>query len=125
MSDPLIGRKTDGTFQPGNPGGGRPKMPDELKKAFQARTQDALNVLVEVMMGGDRNGDRIKAADSILDRAWGKPAQTIDGSLNTGVRVIDTAKLPKEQRDALAMLAVSNMGLEGAETEQDLEDDQP
>lgn len=123
MSDPLIGRKSDGTFGQGNPGGGRPKMPDELKKAFQARTQDALNVLVEVMMEGDKNSDRIKAADSILDRAWGKAVQAIDGSLNTGVRVIDTAKLPKEQRDALAMLAISNMGLEGAE--QELEDDQP
>ena len=134
MSDVAINEESTGGitgkgFKPGQSGNplGRARMPEELKKAFQARSQDALNTLVDVMINGDKNADRIKASDSILDRAWGKPAQTIDGSLNTGVRVIDTAKLPKEQRDALAMLAVSNMGLEGADQglESDLEDDQP
>lgn len=94
----------------GNPGG-RPKMPEELKKAFQDRTQDALNTLVDVMTNSDRGNERVKAAEVILDRAWGKPTQAIDANVTDNTKKIDTSKLTKEQREALAQVAVLNMNL--------------
>lgn len=99
-------------FLPGNTGGGRPKMPEEMKIAFREHSQTALDTLVEIMQTGDKNSDRVRASEVILDRAWGKAAQTINAEVNTGVRVIDTSKLPKEQVEALALLAVSNMELD-------------
>ena len=99
-------------FQPGNSGGGRPKMPEEMKLAFREHSQTALNTLVDIMTNGDKNSDRVKASEVILDRAWGKAAQTINADINTGIKVLDTSKLSKEQVEAIALLAVSNMDID-------------
>lgn len=59
----------------GNPGG-RPKFPQEIKKHARAFTEEAINVLVEVMTNPKTSpAARVSAANAILDRAWGKPAQ--------------------------------------------------
>jgi hypothetical protein len=67
--------------QPGqalNPGG-RPKLPAEVREAAMARTVRAIEVLDEVMNDVTApHGARITAAEKILDRALGKPAQTVD-----------------------------------------------
>src|SRR5829696_6473358 len=67
--------------QPGqalNPGG-RPKLPAEVREAAMARTVRAIEVLDEVMNDVSApHGARITAAEKILDRALGKPAQTVD-----------------------------------------------
>lgn len=110
MSDPLNGKKLDGTFAPGWKGGGRPKMPEELKKAFQDRTKDALDTLVDVMKNSDRGSDRVKAAEAILDRSWGRPVQQIDANVNDGSTVIDTSKLSSEKLAVLAELAIESLG---------------
>ena len=65
-------------FKPGESGNpsGRPKMPPELIQAFRDRTQDALNTLVEIMNDKEgRGSERVKAAEVIIDRAWGKAIQ--------------------------------------------------
>jgi hypothetical protein len=82
MGDPSIGRKTDGTFGKGNPGGGRPKMPDDLKEAFKAAAPEALATLLNVMRNGDKGSDRVKASEAILDRGYGKPVQSIEAEVS-------------------------------------------
>lgn len=55
-------------------GAGRPKgsrtPQSELRTAAQTHTQDALNVLVEIM-NDDRHAQRVKAAQIILERGHG------------------------------------------------------
>lgn len=74
-------RTDDGRFasgHSGNPGGQR-RMPAELREAFQDKTQAALDVLVAVMQDKKAKGaDRVHAAKVILDRAWGRPAQSVE-----------------------------------------------
>ena len=57
---------------------GRPKMPPEFRKAALEKSSTALEVLEQVML--DRRAPaaaRVAAANSILDRAFGKPEQAI------------------------------------------------
>ena len=51
-------------------------MPDELKAAMQALSDKAVKVLEEAMDGDDLR-TRILAANAVLDRGYGKPAQTM------------------------------------------------
>jgi hypothetical protein len=67
--------------QPGqvlNPGG-RPKIPAEVREAAMALTPKAIETLGKIME--DERvppGVRVTACERILDRALGKPAQTVD-----------------------------------------------
>lgn len=64
--------------QSGNPGG-RPRVPEEVKEAFRAASGDACRVLCEIVNDfSAKDSDRIRAAEVILDRAWGKPVQAVD-----------------------------------------------
>jgi DNA-binding transcriptional MerR regulator len=57
---------------------GRPKTPEDVKLAFRAHTKEALEVLVRIMQDEEQKAsDRLKAAEAILDRGWGKPYQAI------------------------------------------------
>jgi hypothetical protein len=61
-----------------NPGG-RPKVPVEAREAALALTPAAIRTLGEIMQ--DKKAPpatRVTAADKILDRALGRPAQTVD-----------------------------------------------
>jgi hypothetical protein len=68
-------------WQPGiapNPGG-RPKIPAEVREAAMALTPKAIETLGKIME--DERvppGVRVTACERILDRALGKPAQTVD-----------------------------------------------
>ena len=67
-------------WQPGqsaNPGG-RPSIPEEVKAALQAATPAAVATLVEIMTGGKSEDTRVKAANIILDRVYGKAAAQVD-----------------------------------------------
>lgn len=99
-------------FKPGQSGNpnGRPKMPPELIKAFRDRTQDALNTLVEIMNDKDgRGSERVKAAEVVLDRAWGKPIQAVDASVTSDIRMVDTSNLTPDQKAVLAEVALASM----------------
>jgi hypothetical protein len=65
--------------QSGNPHG-RPKIPAEIREIARAASPDALQALMDVMKDSKApHAARVSAADKILDRAWGKAAQPIDG----------------------------------------------
>ena len=68
-------------FQPGQSGnpGGRPKGEAKVREAARVHTEVAIGVLVSAMDDPDARV-RIKAAEVILDRGWGKAAQPIGGS---------------------------------------------
>lgn len=80
-------------IQPGevrNPmGAGANVMSRELKRAFREKTLDALNTLYEVMMNKHaRPFDRVRAAESILDRAWGRPKESVDIDISGGTAIV-------------------------------------
>lgn len=56
---------------------GRRKKP--LPEEFRQAGQEALDILLAVMRDDTaRNADRIKCAEIILDRGYGKPRQSVD-----------------------------------------------
>ena len=65
----------------GNPGG-RPKIPQHVKELAQAKTEDAVLTLIEIMGDGKQPAAaRVSAANSLLDRGYGKPAQQIEAKV--------------------------------------------
>ena len=104
MAEPLIGDNSapaeeqgpaqdpkTGRFLPGNKGGGRTKMPEELRKDFRKLSPKALKVLKSILLDDEaRQADRIKAAEIILDRGYGKPPQAVSVSPGdeTGLGVV-------------------------------------
>lgn len=65
--------------QSGNPGG-RPKQDGRVRELAQQQTELAINTLVEICEN-KKNGAsaRCAAAQALLDRGWGRPAQAIIG----------------------------------------------
>ena len=80
-----IKRDSAGHFAPGvsaNPGG-KAKVPDEIKTALRAASPEAVALLVHVMNDPrEKTAYRLEAAKTILDRAYGKPVQAQDISLD-------------------------------------------
>lgn len=68
-----------GTFAPGKSGnpGGRPKENAEVKALAREYGAEAIAKLVEIMRGENVPLARA-AADSLLDRGFGKPSQSVD-----------------------------------------------
>lgn len=91
-----LGGATGKGFVPGKSGNpsGRPKMPEELREAFRAHAPIALKTLVDVMTTGEKDSDRVKASEIILDRGYGKASQPIDATLEGAIQVINVG-LPK------------------------------
>lgn len=70
----------------GNPSG-RPSIPEEVKEALKAATPAAVATLVEIMTSGKSEDTRVKAANIILERVYGKATQAVD------VRVTDVGAM--------------------------------
>lgn len=65
----------------GNPSG-RPKMDDETKAILKAAAPDAARLLVEMLNSPATNEKtRLQAAQTVLDRVYGKATQPIEGSV--------------------------------------------
>ena len=60
----------------GNPGG-RPKLPAEIREMFQTKAPEAFEVLCKHLHASDPRVC-VSAATQILDRAYGRPVQSID-----------------------------------------------
>lgn len=60
-----------------NPGG-RPSIPEDVKAALKAATPAAVATLVEIMTQGKSEDTRVKAANIILERVYGKAAAQVN-----------------------------------------------
>lgn len=70
--------------QSGNPGG-RPKLVGKVRELAQQKGEDALRLLIQIMENpGEPTETRIKAAEKILDRGFGRPAQAVTGEDGEG-----------------------------------------
>ena len=68
-----------GRFAKGWKGGGRKKIPDDVKEMLKAATPDAVRYLASLVNDvAAKDADRVKAAEIILDRVYGKPQQSVD-----------------------------------------------
>ena len=69
-------------FKPGESGNpsGRPKESPEIKELARALGPEAIAKLAEFMRGEDSKLAKA-AADSLLDRGFGRPAQTVDTTI--------------------------------------------
>lgn len=76
-----------------NPGGRPKKTPQELDliAACKSKTPEALDVIMEIMVNGEKEQTRLTAALSIIERAYGKPVQpqdvAVSGSLDSKITI--------------------------------------
>jgi len=93
----------------GRPKGAVNKATADIREAAQQYTDQALAVLVEVMTTGDSAAARVAAANSVLDRAHGKPGQTvdIDAKLNATVRRIERSIVDPAHPDSEGVQAAT------------------
>ena len=76
--------------QSGNPGG-RPKVVAEVKELARKHTGKAIETLVSIMANPKAApAARVSAANALLDRGYGRPAQHITGDIATSY----VARLP-------------------------------
>lgn len=88
--DPATGR-----FLPGNRTGGRKQLPEELKQAFRDTGPKALEVLTRILTDETaKDSDRIRCAEIILDRGYGKPVQAVDLDGNVVPQVVIVGDVP-------------------------------
>lgn len=78
-----------GLFQKGQSGNpsGRPKIPEEIREMARAASPRALERAIELMGSADENVS-LKAINTVLDRAYGKPATVMTGENGEGAASI-------------------------------------
>ena len=104
--------------QSGNPGG-RPRGYRDVSELARSRGPAAIATLVQIMANDElAPAIRIAAANSLLDRGFGRPAQSVD--VSGTVAVHDLSRLTDEQLDELERL-VAIIALPSPTQEQDLE----
>ena len=77
--------------QSGNPDD-LPKVVAKVRALARERTEAAIKLLVDMMERGKGDQTRLAAANSLLDRGWGKPTQPIAGDAQMPAVQIDDAK---------------------------------
>jgi len=77
----------------GNPGGRPKRDPAEIAKWVEAAKKN-LDVLIDIRDNSEKDTDRIRAIEIIEDRAYGKPLQQIDATIDATI----TEDLDHEQR---------------------------
>ena len=76
-----------GRFKPGESGnpGGRPKEYAEVRELARKHTVEAIDKIVEIMNAKKSSGNTVLAAAcALLDRGYGKPAQSVDLTTTPG-----------------------------------------
>lgn len=73
--------------QSGNPGG----LPKDLKEVItlaRSHTVTAINALATIAQSGESEAAVIAASEALLNRAWGKPKDTVEIDGNSKLTVI-------------------------------------
>jgi hypothetical protein len=73
-------RDSGGRFKKGVSGnpGGRPKQSADVVEAARALTPKAIETLEHLLANGENEMTRVRAAEILLNRAWGTPAQHVN-----------------------------------------------
>lgn len=81
----MSGKRGNPNWLPGTSGnpGGRPKEAGEVKELARKHTKAAVETLVS-MLNAENERTRVAAAEAILDRGWGRPAQAVTGDNGEG-----------------------------------------
>lgn len=73
--------------QSGNPSG-RPKELKEVIELARSHTEAAINALAKIAKSGTSEAAVIAASEALLNRAWGKPKDTVEIDGNSKLTVI-------------------------------------
>lgn len=84
----------------GNPGG-RPKGETELRRLAQEQTVMCIARLIELAGKADRDSTSVAAIVALLDRAYGRPAQSVAIDLQATVDVESKVTILEEARKRL------------------------
>lgn len=81
---------------------GKPLSRLEIRELALPHAALALSTLARICKKGDTDSSRVSAANSLLDRAYGKPTQShrLGGMPGEPIRVVSTTMTPKEASDA-------------------------
>jgi hypothetical protein len=60
------------------------KAPLEIRSLARAHTESSIRTLAHIAAQSESDAARVMAANSLLDRGWGKPAQTHTGEDGEG-----------------------------------------
>lgn len=63
------------------------KTPIDIRSLARSYTEMAIQTLAGIAQNGEQESARVRAAEALLDRGWGKPAQTISGDEENPIRV--------------------------------------
>lgn len=99
-----------GRWLPGksaNPGG-RPVGRGRLQALAAAHTEEAIDTLARLMREGQTDDVRLRAANAILDRGYGKPVQAISGDDGGPVAIMPVRTM--EEAIRIATEAVQALG---------------
>jgi len=77
----LSGRGNQGTL------GGQPLEDVHIRDLARQRTAKALTILENIMCQGKTEAARVRAAEVLLDRGWGRPGQPLDIVSDTILRI--------------------------------------
>lgn len=82
-------RDEKGRFAPGNKTGGRKKIPKAVKDMLQAAAPDAVALLIRTMQNSEEKSElRVRCAETILERVYGKNPQPIEGAVDSTIRIV-------------------------------------
>jgi hypothetical protein len=96
--------------QSGNPAGGI-KIPQDVRELARGLTKEAIATLAAVMRDDAApHSARVRAAETLLDRAWGRPETSANIRVSSDVRELSTAEI---------LAALASLGIAGEETSAD------
>jgi hypothetical protein len=97
-----------GKWLPGqspNPGG-RPRVIGDVRNLARQHTDTAIEALVTIATSGQAEAARVSAAQALLDRGWGRPAQVLAGDPENpvGIEMVTAEEIARRRAAAQAVL---------------------
>jgi hypothetical protein len=95
-----MGGRSAGTWKPGTSGNptGRPKLHPDIIALAKDHSPEAFKRIIRLMKDADDHPTQLRAAQYVIDRAYGKPHQAVDlgssaGGFNVTVQIVE--RLPE------------------------------